>query len=210
MMNAEEKAAWLAARAGKLTASRMCDAMDFLKNGQPSRARTKLLHELLAERLTGYSVPHVVTEPMLHGIEFEDEAVDVFVERYPQYDVRPSRFYEHPRIENFGATPDREIGPDGLLEVKCPTSTTYLEWVLGGEVPWKHRPQMCAQLLCSGKRWCGFLAYDPRIKDESRRLFLRKFEPCQAELAEVEDAAVLFLDELDAMFNEFVLSPVAA
>jgi hypothetical protein len=29
-------------------------------------------------------------------------------------------------------------------------------------------------------------------------------------LAEVEDAAVLFLDELDAMFNEFVLSPVAA
>jgi predicted phage-related endonuclease len=210
MMTAEQKAAWLAARAGKLTASRMCDAMDFLKNGQPSKARTKLLHELLAERLTGYSVPHFVSEAMDHGLQYEDEAVDTFVERYPQYDVRPSRFYEHPRIENFGATPDREVGPDGLLEVKCPTSTTYLEWVLGGTVPERHKPQMCAQLLCSGKTWCGFLAYDPRIKDERRRLFMRKYTPSAEELRKVEDMAVLFLDELDAMFNEFVLTPVAA
>ena len=206
MMSAEEKAAWLAARCGKLTASRMNDAMDFLRNGTPSKARTKLLHELLAERLTGYSMPHVVTEPMQHGLDYEDEAVDVFVERYPKYSVRLSRFYEHPSIENFGATPDREVDADGLLEVKCPQSTTYLEWVLGGVVPEKHKNQMCAQILCSGKRWCGFLAYDPRIRDESRRLFLRKYEPTAEELEKVARAAKLFLDELDAMFNEFVLA----
>src|SRR5687768_5686376 len=123
-MSAEEKAAWLAARCGKLTASRMCDAMDFLRNGTPTRARIKLMHELLAERLTGCSVPHVVTEPLQHGLEYEGEAVATFVARYPKYSVRMSRFYEHPSIENFGATPDREVDADGLLEVKCPQSTT--------------------------------------------------------------------------------------
>lgn len=204
MMTAEQKAAWLSARAGKLTASRMADAMAYLKTGQPAQARTKLMRELLAERLTGQSVPHVVNDAMMHGLEYEDEAVDTFVERYPQYNVRTSRFYEHPVIENFGATPDRECDHDGLLEVKCPMTGTFLEWVLAGQVPEQHKPQMAAQLLCSGKSWCGFIAYDPRIKDEGRRLFMRKYTPTDEYLREVEDAAKRFLDELDAMFDQFV------
>lgn len=202
MMSPEDKAAWLSARAGKLTASRMADAMAFLKNGNPAESRVKLLHELLAERLTGYSVPHVVTDAMLWGQEHEDEAVDTFVEltgRAP----RLSRFYEHPTIANFGATPDRELD-DGLLEVKCPQTTTFLRWVMAGVVPEQHKPQMCAQLLCTGKSWCGFIAYDPRIKDERKRLFMRKYEPTAEEMKRVEEHAIRFLDELDALFDQFV------
>jgi len=208
-MSAEEKAAWLSDRCGRLTASNMWRAMDYLKNGSPSRERIKLLQELLAERLTGLNASHVVTEPMLFGAEHEDEAVDYFVERYPQYHVRRSRFYLHPEIENFGATPDREIGDDGLLEVKVPQSTTFVEWVLAGKVPDKHCPQMTAQLLCTGKKWCGFIAYDPRVKDERKRLFMRKYEPTPEYMAKVTDAAIAFLDELDEMFTQFVESPVA-
>jgi putative phage-type endonuclease len=202
MMSPEEKSAWLSARAGKLTASRMADAMAMLKNGQPAAARSQYMRELLAERLTGQSVPHVVNDAMLWGTEHEDEAVDKFVEMTGR-NVKLSRFYEHPVIENFGATPDRELD-DGLLEVKCPTTSTYLEWVLAGVVPERHKPQMTAQLLCSGKSWCGFIAYDPRIRDEGKRLFLRKYEPTPEEMAAVEAAAVQFLDELDAMFDLFV------
>lgn len=204
MMTAEQKAAWLAERAGKLTASRMPDAMDFLRNGEPSRARVKLLYELLAEQLTGHSVPHVVVDPMRHGLEYEDEAVDVFVGRYPCYSVKVSRFYDHPTIENFGATPDRECDEDGLLEIKCPQSATYVEWVTAGVVPEKHKPQMAAQLLCTGRKWVGFIAYDPRVRDERMRLFMRKFEPTQEYLRMVEDYAVRFLGELDEAFDQFV------
>jgi len=203
-MSAEQKAAWLNARAGKLTASRMADAMDFRKDGKPSAGRMKYMRELLAERLTGSSMPHFVTPAMEHGLEYEDEAVDVFVARFPQYEIRQSRFYEHPTLENFGATPDREVGADGLLEVKAPNTATFLEWVMGGVVPPEHVPQMCAQLLCSGKTWCGFLAYDPRIRDEGKRLFMRKYEPTAEELAAVAAAAESFLEELDAMFDTFV------
>lgn len=201
MMSAEQKAAWLSARAGKLTASRMADAMRFRRDGTSSAERARLMRELLAERVTGQSMPHVVTDAMEWGLENEDAAVDAFVELTGRT-VHLSRFYEHPTIENFGATPDRELD-DGLLEIKCPTTARYLEWVLAGVVPEEHKPQMAAQLACSGRRWCGFIAYDPRIKDERRRLFMRKYEPSAEEIAAVETAARRFLDELDAMFEQF-------
>jgi putative phage-type endonuclease len=201
MMTADQKAAWLSERAGKLTASRMAAAMSFLKNGAPSAERVKLLHELLAERLTGFSVPHVVTEAMEWGLMHEDEAVDFFAARYTRQ-PRPSRFYEHPALQNFGATPDREID-DGLMEIKCPTTAKFIAWKLGGAVPEEHKPQMCAQLLCTGKSWCGFVAYDPRLP-EDKRLFMRKYEPTQEELSNVFGHASAFLDELDAMFDKFV------
>lgn len=208
MFTGDEKAAWLTARAGKLTASRMGDAMAFTVKGEPKAERIKLLHELLAERLTGDNVSHVVTEPMVWGMEHEDEAVDFFVELTGRSPKR-SRLYEHPTIENFAATPDRELD-DGLLEVKCPTTTVFLEWTIAGIVPVKHRPQMAAQLLCTGKKWCGFMAYDPRIRDENKRLFMRKYEPTTEELAIVEAAAIAFLTELDEMFDRFVTAFVTA
>jgi len=207
-MSAEEKAQWLADRCGKLTASRMADAMAYTKKGEPAAVRSDYMRELLAERLTGFSMPHFVSPAMEWGSEHEDEAVDYLVERYPQYNPELSRFYDHPTIANFGATPDRELGDNGLLEVKCPTTTTFLKWVINGVVPEEHRAQMSAQLLCTGRQWCGFVAYDPRIRDERRRLFLRKFEPTVFDLAMVEDAAIKFLEELDAMFERFVNEPV--
>ena len=202
MMTADQKAAWLSERAGKLTASRMATAMSFLKNGEPSKARQQLLFDLLAERVTPFNVDHFVTPAMQWGIDHEDEAVDFFAARY-QRTPRPSRFYEHPALQNFGATPDRELD-DGLLEIKCPTTAKFLAWSLGGVVPEEHKPQLAAQLLCTGKSWVGFIAYDPRVKEESKRLFMRKYEPTQEELSGVFGHASAFLDELDDMFDRFV------
>ena len=202
MMSSEQKAAWLSERCGYLTASNMWRAMSYLKNGQPSRDRVSLMMELLAERATGENARHVVTDAMQHGVEFEDEAVEVFVEQTGR-DVQLSRFYRHPQIEYFGATPDRELD-DGLLEIKCPNTSTFLEWRLAGVVPEKHKPQMCAQLLCTGRKWCGFIAYDPRVKEERLRLFMRKYEPTAEELAKVEEAAITFLTELDTLWERLI------
>jgi exodeoxyribonuclease (lambda-induced) len=157
------------------------------------------MHEILAERMTGDAVPHVVTDAMMHGLEYEDEAVDRFVEMTGR-DVQLSRFYKHPTIEYFGATPDREIG-DGLLEVKCPSTPKFLRWKLAGIVPEEHRPQMLAQLACTGRKWVGFIAYDPRIKDERHQLFLAKFAPKPEEIAAVEAAAAKFLEEVEQMWE---------
>ncbi len=208
MMTSEQKAAWLAERCGVLTASRMSDAMARLRNGDPSEKRTKLMHEILAERLTGFNARHVVTPAMQDGLDFEDEMFDRFVERTGR-SVRLSRFYKHPTIDGLGATPDREID-DGLMEGKVPQPNTFIRWVLAGVVPPEYKPQMITQCLCADKEWVGFVAYCPWLKDERKQLFMRKFVPTQEERAAVLAAAVGFLDELDAMFDQFVSMPVAA
>lgn len=209
MMSSEQKAAWLAERCGKLTASRMSDAMSFLRNGEPSERRTKLMHEILAERVTGFNARHVVTPAMQDGLDFEDEMFDRFVERTGRT-LRLSKFYPHRTVDGLGASPDRELD-DGLVEGKVPQPATFTRWVLAGVVPPEHKPQMIAQCLCADKEWVGFMAYCPWIKDERKQLFMRKFIPTPDERAAVLAAAVGFLDELDELFDRFVTSePVAA
>lgn len=197
MMDAEQKAAFLSARCGFLTASRMAEAMG--KKGPAARA--KLLRALLAERLTGLSMRNVVTQAMQDGLDYEDEAADRFVEMTGRT-LKLSRIYPHPTIEYFSCTPDRELD-DGLVEIKCPTVETFVSWRLEGVVPEEHKPQMIAQCACTGKSWVGFLAYSPHIKDENKRLFMRKFTPEPHQIEAVETAARGFLAELDQMFAQF-------
>lgn len=208
MMNPEEKAAFLSNRCGKLTASRMADAMSFIKSGAPSADRKRYMLDLVAERATGDSVRHYVTDAMQRGLDLEDEMFDVFVEQTGR-DVRRSRFYEHPEIEYFGAHPDREIDDDGLVEGKIPSIGKFVEWKIAGVVPEEHKPQLLAQIACSRKKWVGFVAYCPEMKEERRRLFLAKYVPTAEEIAAVEAAARQFLSELDQMFELFTTGVAA-
>jgi hypothetical protein len=197
------RAAWLAARCGKLTGSRMNDACDFNKDGRPSKKRSDYMRDLLAERLTGYSIRHFVTGAMEWGTMSQPDAIA----RYCQLKncrILPEQFVEHNTIENFGATPDGFIGDDGLLEVKAPTTGTFVQWVLNKTVPEEHKLQMLAQLACTRRSYVDFFAYDPRIKEESKRYFLRRFEPTRDEIMIVEEHAIRFLDELEKLWEAFV------
>jgi YqaJ-like viral recombinase domain. len=208
MLEGDALAAWLRERAGKLTASRMADAMDFLKNGEPSKKRSDLMRELLAERLADETARHFVTDAMRWGLEKECDAKAAY-EAHTGVFVQEGGFVEHPKIENLGATPDGFVGADGLIETKCPTTPVFLDWVMAGVVPDKHKPQMIVQLQCTRRTWCDFVAYDPRIRDQRRQLFIRRYIPTEAEIAKVEAAAIKFLDELDNLFDAFFSAQAA-
>jgi predicted phage-related endonuclease len=190
----------IAARLGKLTASRMKDAMDFNKNGGESEKRKSYKMELVAERMTDIIVPHYVTPAMQWGIENEPAAKLAYQELTGRT-IRPADFYPHPTIEYCGATPDGLIDPDGLIECKCPTTTKYIAWLTAGIVPEEHRPQMALQVLCSGRKWVDFVAFDPRMP-KAKQVFVRRYEPEADYLRKVEDAAKQFLAEVDALFEQ--------
>jgi hypothetical protein len=193
---------WLPERRGKLTASRMADAMSFLKDGKtPSAARRKYMTDLLAERVSDYAVSHYVTPAMERGLALEASARGEY-EAVSGNLVEPARLVDHPAIPYFSATPDGFIDHDGLLEIKVPLVPTFIDWRLAGVIPPEHIPQLAAQLLCTRRRWTHFVAYCPEMP-EPKRLFVRTFEPTAEYLAEVESAAVRFLDELEAMFEAF-------
>lgn len=190
---------WFAARRGMLTASRVADALAVLKNGKPSEARRKLLFDLLAERMTGLAVEHHVTPAMQWGLDNQAAAIAAYEAETGEL-VGPELFVLHPEIDWFGATPDGLVGSDGLIEVKCPTSPKFLAWKLAGEVPDEHKPQMLAQLACTGRQWVDFVAFDPRVK--SGQLFIRRFQPERAEVERIEAGAREFLAELEAMSKQ--------
>lgn len=206
---------WLRARCGYLTASRMKDAIKFLKNGDESADRAKLKMEIIAERLADCAVDHYVTPEMRHGLESEPWAIMEF-EMRTGMKVIPGAFIEHPKILFFGATPDGFIessdpspghdlawagAGDELLEVKCPSTAKHLAWLMGREVPDEHKPQMLAQLACTGKKRVNFVSYDPRLKP-AQQLFYAVYEPSRSEIDAIEQAAVQFLSEVDAMFTK--------
>lgn len=195
---------WLAQRVGKLTASRMADAMAVLKNGKPAATRAALLKELLAERITGDAVPHFVSGPMKHGIECEPLAKDEY-EEFTGEILVPCGFIEHPTIPNFGATPDALRGSDGVAEIKCPQTSTHIEWILAGEVPEQHRPQILAQLACTRRTRALFISFDPRIVG-NKRMFIKEWTPEPEEIAAVECAARDFLAELESMWGVLSVS----
>jgi hypothetical protein len=193
-------AAWLRARAGKLTASCMPKALDRLKDGSPSKKCLDYQKQLVAERLTGESIHHFVNDAMQWGLDTEDEA-----KAYWQADtgiiISEWRFFDHPLIDNLGASTDGQIGKDGLIEFKCPTTPTYMDWVMAGVVPEEHKPQMLIQMACTRRTWCEFVAYDPRVRQ--RPMFRRRYEPKWSEVESMEEKARDFLAQVDAMFTAF-------
>ncbi len=198
---------WLRARCGCLTASRMADAVAYLKGGKEAEARRKLKIELLTERLTDMAVERYVNEAMRWGIETEPEAKERYEEITGRL-IQPCGFALHGDIEFFGASPDGLLSVDGLIEIKCPTSTTHMQWLLDGVVPDQHKPQMLAQMAVTGRQWCDFMSYDPRFAD-GKAIFIRRFEPTSEEIKAVEDAARLFLSEVDQMFESIIYQEAA-
>lgn len=190
---------WLRARIGKLTASRMKDAMSFKKNGEETEDRKKYKMDLVAERMTDCIVSHYVTPAMEHGLMYEQEAKLAYAALTGRRLI-PANFIDHPTIECCGATPDSFVDHDGLLEIKCPTTPKYIAWLLAGTVPEEHMPQMALQMLCTERGWADFCGYDPRMPP-NRRIFVRRFVPSAEYLRKIEAAAIQFLREVDELFE---------
>lgn len=186
---------WKAARAGKLTASRMADALAKTKTGWGA-SRATLMGTLIAERLTGMPTEGFTNDAMRWGNEKEPEARGAY-EFACGVDVAQVGFVEHPTIAMSGASPDGHVNHDGMVEIKCPNTATHIETLLGQAIPAKYATQMMWQMACTGRRWCDFVSYDPRMPGDMQ-LFIARLERDDKRIAEMEKDARDFLVELDA------------
>lgn len=192
-------AEWLAMRLGKLTASRMADVLAVTKSG-PSASRKNYMAQLVAERMTGQPAESFSNAAMAWGTEHEPLARAEY-EMLRDVMVDQVDFVDHPTIEWCGASPDGLVGALGLVEIKCPNTATHIDYLLAGVPPAKYQPQMALQLLCTGREWCDFVSYDPRMP-EKHRLFVARYTPELAYLEKVAAEAVRFLDEVSETINQ--------
>ena len=185
---------WFQARLGHVTASRVSDAIA----GKDTATRRNYLVQLVAERLTGYQQESFTNSAMQWGTDIEPLARLAYQTAFDW--VEEVGFIKHPTIEWFGASPDGFVN-DGLIEIKCPNTTTHLDWRLDGVVPKKHQPQMLAQLACTGRKWVDFVSFDPRLP-EKLQLFVVRFEPDQKEIDALETKVKAFLVDVQTAINK--------
>lgn len=187
--------AWFAARVGKATASRVADIVAKISGGKPSASRANYRAQLVCERLTGKQEEGYSNAAMQWGTEHEDDARRAYSFQTSN-DVTEVGFVDHPRVPLSGASPDGLVGEDGLLEIKAPQTATHIDTLLSGKIADKYIVQMQWQLACTGRKWCDFVSYDPRMPAELR-LFVRRVDRDDERIAELEREVSAFITEVD-------------
>lgn len=155
---------WLSERAGKVTASRIADVMAKTKTGYGA-GRANYMADLIAERLTGLPKQGFTNAAMQWGTETEPQARAMY-DFHTGNSVEETGFVPHPSIPMTGASPDGLVGDDGLVEIKCPNTATHIETLRGAKIDRKYLLQMHWQMICTGRDWCDFVSFDPRMPDE--------------------------------------------
>lgn len=151
--------AWADARIGIPTASRF-DSIITPKTMKPSASAAGYLHEKLAEWMLGACLDDAVSSFMERGIQIEEEAAD-FYEFSKDVEARRVGFIVRDDGK-VGCSPDRLVGDDGLLEIKCPAAKTHVGYLLGN-VAEDYRCQVQGQLYVSEREWCDVLSYCPGL-----------------------------------------------
>lgn len=185
---------WYEARLGQVTASRVADIVAKTKTGY-STSRANYMAELICERLTGMQGASYASAAMQWGTETEPMARAAYEAKVGSL-VIETGFVPHGSIPMAGASPDGLIGDDGLVEVKCPITATHIDTLLGQSVPGRYVTQMQWQMACTGRKWCDFVSYDPRMP-EKMQLFIKRIDRDTAAIAELEGEVANFINELD-------------
>lgn len=190
---------WHAERCGKVTASRVADVVASTKSGWGAM-RANYMAQLIAERLTGEMTESFTSAAMQWGTDTEDHARAAY-QFHTDTLVEPVGFVLHPEIAGAGASPDGLIGKDGLIEIKCPNTATHIDTLLGKSIPGKYIIQMQFQMACTGRKWCEFVSFDPRMP-EDLNMVIQRIERDDAHIARLEAMVVEFIEELDAKLGE--------
>ena len=191
---------WHAARAGRVTGSRVADIMRKTKTGV-SKMRATYLGELVAERLSGFqSSDGFTSAAMQFGKDNEARARATYAF---MHDVEPVQvgFVIHPTSEWAGASPDSLIGEDGGLEIKVPNSSTHIDTLRGAAIDPDYIRQCQWNMACTERAYWDWASFDPRLPP-AMQLHVRRIKRDDIMIAELEAAVRQFIAEIDEAVAE--------
>lgn len=194
--NEQRSDLWFKERLGCVSSSCIAEVLARPKKGSgEASTRRNLKARLITEILTGKRDDGFTNWEMERGIRLEPIAVAEF-ELRSGLDTESVGFIPHPKIPRAGASPDRLIPPDGLLEVKCPNMANHYENIMNGIVPLQYRKQLLWEMACTGRKWADFASYHPSLPDHLQ-LFTVRMKRDDAEVEEIEASVMKFNAEID-------------
>jgi hypothetical protein len=185
---------WLAARVGRVTASRAKDVLATIKTGEAA-ARRDYRIQLVCERLTGQPQDDTfVTADMQRGTDLEPAARLAYEAQTGQW-VSQVGFLAHDALM-AGGSPDGVIGDyDGLIEIKVPRPANHLRYLRGFGVPKEHEAQVLHLLWLTGAPWLDFVSYCPALPAHLS-LCVRRCERDEAAIQDYDGKVRAFLAEV--------------
>ena len=188
---------WLAARAGKFTASRFADLMATTKSG-PSASRQNLIITLALERLTGEPEQTFQNDAMRRGTELEPLARGAYEAKTGEL-VELASFVTDPDWPSVGVSPDGLLGDDGLVEFKCPASQAKQFAALSnGAHAKEYRWQVQGQMWITSRQWCDVVSFDPRFP-EGLDLAITRVQRDEAAINQLREAVTVADAEVEAI-----------
>jgi len=187
---------WLAARAGKVTASRISDVMA----SKTTAAYRDYRAQIVAEILTGQPQESGFTNAAMQWGTEQEKFARAEYELACDWTVNEIGIVLHPTIERGAASPDGLVSTNGLVEIKCPKTATHLQTLIDKKQPRQYENQMLWQMACTGREWVDFVSYDPRLPDDLQ-LFVHRFDRDDKRIEEIEAAVTQFLSEVDEMID---------
>jgi len=176
---------WFALRLGRFTASTFAD----LFMGRSTAGYKKAIYRPVYERIAGESPEFFSSDAMARGTELEPVAAEAYQAR-TFAPVSAAGFWT--MGDWVGASPDRLVSETGLLEIKCPLYSTQMDYLLKPEVPKTYLWQIHGQMYLTGRDWCDFYSYHPKLdalllrvhRDEKKEMELIKQLSLAVEQAE--------------------------
>ena len=158
---------WFKIREGKMTASH-AQAI-----GNAGKGLETYVYDLVAEEYSSAEKEHFTNEHTERGNELEEVARGIY-ELENNVSVEQVTFVEY--NEYVGCSPDGLVGADGLIEIKSPSDTEYLKYLIFGEkqIDTKYIWQCQMQMLVTGRKWNDLVIYNPNFK-KSKLVF--RIEP---------------------------------
>ena len=185
---------WFAARAGKVTGSRIGD---LLAKGQ-GKTRAAYALELALEQINGGPGEiNFQSQAMRYGTDREPVARAMY-EAFTDAFVDQVGFLESTVHPGLGVSPDGLVGDDGGVEIKCPTWATHYDTLVKGTIKRDYLLQIQACLLVTGRAWWDFVSYYP-CKDESVQLYVKRVQTDYQVQAEILANLGPFLAEVSAL-----------
>jgi len=188
---------WLAARAGKVTASMISNVLAKPETAAYRDYQAQIVAELLTGKPQGSDFTNAAMEFGTENEPFARSAYEVST----GFTVDEVGLVLHPTIDRAGASPDGLVGSDGLVEIKCPKVATHLAYICAGVVPTKYRNQMLFQMICAERAWCDFVSFRPDLP-EHLQLFVIRFQRDEAKIKELTTAVIAFLAQVDEMLTK--------
>ena len=185
-------ALWFYLRVGKPTASEFHRILT--AGGKISAQASDYAHSILAEMMLGRPADEDPrSQWMIRGQELEDGAIEAY--EFESGLETSSGGFCTDDANTIGCSPDRLVGEDGVLEMKCPSPPVHVGYLLdrAGMAKAKHC-QVQGQLLVTGRKWVDLVSFHPEMP-----LLIKRVTRDQPYIKQLGESLAEFVKLLNAL-----------